>query len=454
MTTVSDTRHPGRILIVDDEVNLVKTFRFCLEDAGYRVTSGRNTAEATALVQQGVFDLCFLDLRLGEESGLELIPRFREFAPWMRIVIVTAYSSIESAVEAIRLGAADYLTKPCTPEQLRLAARKQIEVSRLKARLAELEAQLKDPLRGADLASSSPAMMQVLETARSVADTDATVLIRGESGTGKGVIARAIHRWSQRAEQEFVVINCPSLSAELVESELFGHKKGAFTGAIETTLGKVSQADGGTLFLDEIGDFPLTLQPKLLRFAQDREYERVGDTITRRADVRLVAATNRDLGAMVAAGTFREDLLYRLNVIALELPPLRERPEDITGLAERFLVHFASDYRRPACDFSDDARAALRAYHWPGNVRELQNVVERAVILSRSETLTRRDLNLTLDDTVRAGRLRAGDAVSLEALERAHIAAVVAASATLDSAARTLGIDASTLWRKRKHYGV
>jgi NtrC-family two-component system response regulator AlgB len=280
------------------------------------------------------------------------------------------------------------------------------------------------------------------------------VLIRGESGTGKGVIARAIHRWSQRAEQEFVVINCPSLSAELLESELFGHRKGAFTGAIETSLGKVSRADGGTLFLDEIGDFPFALQPKLLRFVQDREYERVGEVITRRADVRLIAATNHDLGAMVAAGAFREDLLYRLNVIALELPPLRERPEDITGLAERFLVRFASDYRRPARGFSDDARAALRAYHWPGNVRELQNVVERAVILNRSETLTRRDLNLTQDDAARLGRLRAGDAVSLEELERAHIAAVVAASATLDSAARTLGIDASTLWRKRKQYGV
>jgi NtrC-family two-component system response regulator AlgB len=192
----------------------------------------------------------------------------------------------------------------------------------------------------------------------------------------------------------------------------------------------------------------------LLRFVQDREYERVGEAITRRADVRLIAATNHDLGAMVVAGAFREDLLYRLNVIALELPPLRERPEDIDSLAERFLVRFASDYRRSACGFSDDARAALRAYHWPGNVRELQNVVERAVILNRSETLTSRDLNLTQDDAARLGRLRAGDAVSLEELERAHIAAVVAASATLDSAARTLGIDASTLWRKRKQYGV
>ncbi len=454
MTAANVPRHQGRILIVDDETNLVKTFRYCLEDAGYAVSSARNVSEATTLVQQGVFDLCFLDLRLGDESGLTLIPLLRDLAPWMKIVMVTAYSSIESAVEAIQRGAADYLAKPCTPEQLRLAARKQIEASRMEARLAELEAQLKDPLHGVDLASASPAMRQVLETARSVADTDATVLIQGESGTGKGVIARAIHGWSPRAKRGFVTINCPSLSAELLESELFGHKKGAFTGAVETTLGKVSQANGGTLFLDEIGDFPRTLQPKLLRFAQDREYERVGDPIARQADVRLIAATNQDLSAMVAAGTFREDLLYRLNVIALELPPLRERSEDIVNLAERFLVRFARDYRRPARGFDDDACAALRAYHWPGNVRELRNVVERAVILGRSELLTRRDLSPIIQDAARLGLPRAGDAVSLEGLERAHIAAVIAATPTLDSAAGTLGIDPSTLWRKRKQYGI
>ncbi|HRD49083.1 MAG: sigma-54-dependent Fis family transcriptional regulator [Candidatus Competibacter sp.] len=454
MTAAATPRHQGRILIVDDEVNLVKTFRYCLEDAGYGVSSARNTSEATTLVQQRVFDLCFLDLRLGNESGLELLPTLRDLAPWMKIVMVTAYSSIESAVEAIQWGAADYLAKPCTPDQLRLAAHKQIEASRLEARLAELEAQIKDPLSGADLSSASPAMRQVLETARSVADTGATVLIQGESGTGKGVIARAIHGWSPRAERGFVTINCPSLSAELLESELFGHKKGAFTGAVETTVGKVSQADGGTLFLDEIGDFPRALQPKLLRFAQDREYERVGDPTTRQADVRLIAATNQDLSAMVAAGTFREDLLYRLNVIALELPPLRERPEDIVDLAERFLVRLARDYRRMACGFDNGARAALQAYPWPGNVRELRNVVERAVILGRSERLTRRDLSPIVHDAARPGLPRAGDAVTLEELERAHIAAVMATSPTLDSAAGTLGIDPSTLWRKRKQYSV
>lgn len=296
-------------------------------------------------------------------------------------------------------------------------------------------------------------MMQVLETARKVADTDATVLIHGESGTGKGVLARAIHRWSQRAERDFVVINCPSLSAELLESELFGHKKGAFTGATETTMGRVSQADGGTLFLDEIGDFPLSLQPKLLRFVQDREYERVGDPVTRQADVRLIAATNHDLNAMVAAGDFRTDLLYRLTVITLELPPLRDRREDIIVLAERFLAKFASAYGRPA-QFSEDARAALRAYLWPGNVRELQNVVERAVILCRTGTISGDELSISGDIPDRHGRLHTGDPITLEELERAHIAAAVANSATLEAAAQTLGIDPSTLWRKRKQYGI
>jgi NtrC-family two-component system response regulator AlgB len=232
MASTGEVSAPGRILIVDDETNIIKTFRFCLEDAGHRVASARSGSEASSLVQQEVFDLCFLDLRLGQESGLDLIPILRTQAPWMKIVIITAYSSIESAVEAIRLSASDYLAKPCTPEQLRIAARQQLEARRLEARLAKLEKQLVDPL---EFSSQSPAMMHVLEMARSVADTDATVLIRGPSGTGKGVLARAIHHWSGRAKREFAVINCPSLSAELLESELFGHKKGA--GAVRVIAG-------------------------------------------------------------------------------------------------------------------------------------------------------------------------------------------------------------------------
>jgi len=444
----------GRILLVDDEAAILRTFRFCLEDAGYSVATANSAAQAEALLLRQVYDLCFLDLRLGADNGLDVLQQMRIQAPWMRVVIVTAHSAIDTAVDAMQAGAADYLVKPCSPDQLRMAAAKQLEFRQLSARLEALEGEVRQSSAGLD--SRSPAMMSILETARQVATTDANVLILGESGSGKGELARAIHAWSRRAKKTFVTINCPSLSADLMESEMFGHTRGAFTGASESTLGRVSQADGGTLFLDEIGDFPLALQPKLLRFIQDKEYERVGDPVTRRADVRILAATNRNLEQMVAENEFREDLLYRLNVIVLTLPPLRERKEDIVDLAERFLARFVKDYNRPAHGFSEAALEALRNYGWPGNVRELRNVVERASIICGQDLV---DVNhLGLGDGPATGAAasapRVGEALSLEALERAHIAAVMATSETLDQAAKTLGIDASTLYRKRKQYGL
>ena len=295
-------------------------------------------------------------------------------------------------------------------------------------------------------------MMAVLQTAKQVADTDANILILGESGTGKGELAQAIHGWSKRAKKSFATINCPSLSAELMESELFGHNRGSFTGATESTQGRVSQADGGTLFLDEIGDFPLPLQPKLLRFIQDKVYERIGDPQTREADVRILAATNLNLDEMAKNGQFREDLLYRLNVITLTLPALRERREDILVLAERFLARFVSDYARPARAFSDEARDALLSYAWPGNIRELRNVIERASILCPEAQVQVSHLGLTLHEESNSPYV--GAPLSLEELEKAHISAVLANSSTLDQAAKTLGIDASTLYRKRKQLGL
>ena len=441
-----------RILLVDDEQNILRTFRYCLEDAGHLVATAPDAEQAEQLVQRDVFDLCFLDLRLGETSGLDLLPKLRQLAPWMKVVIVTAHSSIDSALDAIRAGAADYLVKPCSPEQLRLAASKQIRARRLEQRVEALE---KDDhvANAAEMDSASPAMKKVLGTLHQVADTDATVLMLGESGTGKGVAARTIHRSSPRAKEQFVTVNCPSLSAELLESELFGHKKGAFTGAIENKLGRVDQAERGTLFLDEVGDVPLALQPKLLRFIQDREYERIGDPVTRRANVRLIAATNRDLGEMVKHGLFREDLLYRLNVISVHMPPLRERTEDLARLAESFLLRYAGSYRRPARGFSKAALDAIHVYAWPGNIRELQNVIERAVILCAAA-----EVDIGLLSIPQAGehpaRPRIGDALSLEELERTHIRGVMASASSLDAAAKTLGIDVSTLYRKRKQYDL
>ncbi|KAB0546717.1 sigma-54-dependent Fis family transcriptional regulator [Pseudomonas argentinensis] len=444
------TGQSGRILLVDDEAAILRTFRYCLEDEGYQVTTANSAAQAESLLQRQVFDMCFLDLRLGDENGLDVLAQMRIQAPWMRVVIVTAHSAIDSAVDAMQAGAADYLVKPCSPDQLRLAAAKQLEVRQLSARLEALEGEVRKPSDGID--SHSPAMMAILETARQVAATDANILILGESGTGKGELARAIHGWSRRAKKSCVTINCPSLTAELMESELFGHSRGAFTGASESTLGRVNQADGGTLFLDEIGDFPLTLQPKLLRFIQDKEYERVGDPVTRHADVRILAATNRDLNEMVKEGHFREDLLYRLNVITLTLPPLRERADDILTLAARFLARFVKDYARPARGFSDDATKALLTYQWPGNIRELRNVIERASIICPGEWVEVAHLGMSAPAANSAPRV--GADLSLEELEKAHIAAVLANSDTLDQAAKTLGIDASTLYRKRKQLGL
>jgi two-component system, NtrC family, response regulator AlgB len=447
---MADSGHSGRILLVDDEAAILRTFRYCLEDQGYEVAGASSAAQAEALLQRQVFDLCFLDLRLGDDNGLDLLAQMRVQAPWMRVVIVTAHSAVDTAVDAMQAGAADYLVKPCSPEQLRLAAAKQLEVRQLAARLEALEDQVRQP--GAHLDSRSPALMAVLETARQVAGTDANILILGESGTGKGELARAIHGWSKRAKKACVTINCPSLTAELMESELFGHSRGAFTGASESTLGRVNQADGGSLFLDEIGDFPLPLQPKLLRFIQDKEYERVGDPVTRRADVRILAATNLDLEQMVGEGRFREDLLYRLNVITLTLPPLRERSEDVLQLAEGFLARFVREYARPVHGFSDAAREALQGYAWPGNIRELRNVIERASIICNAELIEPEHLGL--GEPLENGAPRIGAALSLEQLEKAHITAVLATSETLDQAARTLGIDASTLYRKRKQFGL
>lgn len=449
----SDVLRIGRILLVDDDKSILRTFRYCLEDAGYAVTTAQNSEQACVYASTIVFDVCFLDLNLGGESGLELLPTLREIAPWMRIVMATAHSDIGSAVQAIHAGATDYLVKPCSPEQLRLSADKQVQARYLELRLQQLETNF-DATYQSDMSSENPTMSAIVQIAKQVADTDASILLLGESGTGKGLLARAIHHWSARSKAGFATINCPSLSAELMESELFGHQKGAFTGATERTAGRISQADGGTLFLDEIGDFPLLLQPKLLRFLQDKEYERVGDPVSRKADVRIIAATNCNLEEMVKEKTFREDLYYRLNVIALVIPPLRERPEDIAALAEAALARYVKTYRRTACGFSDEAMEQLKRYAWPGNVRELQNVIERASIICTETKVQPWHLGIIETRSNRDVRLRAGDHISIADLERAHIMALVAKIDSLDETAKLLGIDTSTLYRKRKLYGI
>jgi NtrC-family two-component system response regulator AlgB len=298
-------------------------------------------------------------------------------------------------------------------------------------------------------------MRQILETVFAVAPSDATILLRGESGTGKGVLAREIHLRSRRTAKPFVTVHCPSLSAELLESDLFGHSKGAFTGAVKETAGKVAAAEGGTLFLDEVGDLPLALQPKLLRLVQDRTYERVGEAKQQTADVRWIAATNRNLETEVASGRFREDLLYRLNVIEVTVPPLRERLADLLPLAEHLLSQFSRRSHKAVTGFIPAAKEAILRHRWPGNVRELRNALERGVLLCKGTEVDTRDLPPSLTSaSPPAARVAIGEEVAIDAIEVEHIRRVLASSPTLEDAARTLGIDSSTLYRKRKKFGL
>ena len=452
MGTANAATPPLHILVVDDEANIRKTLSVCLETDGHQVAAVGNFQDAVSESSRRSFDLAFVDLRLGTASGLDLIPALLASSPWLKIIVITAYASVDTAVEAIRRGATDYIPKPFTPAQVTLAVRKVAEVRSMEQKIAALQEDLGRTAPEADFASNSPLMQRALNLARQVAPTEATVLLRGESGTGKTVLARAIHGWGPRSGKPFAVVSCPSLSPELLESELFGHVKGAFTGAVRENPGRIASCEGGTLLLDEIGDLPLHLQPKLLRFLQDREYERVGDSTTRKADVRILSATNTDLEKAVREGRFREDLLYRLNVIQIDIPSLRDRVEDIPSIAERLLTFYVRIHHRRFLGFSDEAREALLAYPWPGNLRELRNVVERASILCTSERVGIEYLPAT--GASRDFPPKVGDPVRLERLEEAHIRCVLASSKSLQEAADVLGIDQATLWRRRKQYGI
>lgn len=441
------------VLLVDDDQGLRKTLRLTLETLGHQVTEAADGGKAAELLSHRVFDVAFLDLRLGRERGLDVLPALLRHAPGMAVIVMTAYATIETAVEAIRGGAADYLPKPFTPQQLRLVLDRFSQIRRLQSHVAELEEQVRSIIPEADLQTQDPAMKQALEIAFKAAPSEATLLLRGESGTGKGVLARAVHARSTRATAPFVTVHCPSLSAELLESELFGHAQGAFTGAVRDTQGKVAAAEKGTLFLDEIGDLPLALQPKLLRLLQEKRYERVGETQTHVSDTRIIAATNRNLEAAVAEGKFREDLFYRLNVIEVRLPPLRQRPADILPLAEHLLAFFSRQANKRIASFTEEARQAILRYPWPGNARELRNAIERGVILASGSEVGLADLPVQLGGLFRPG-VEVGARVTLDQLEAEHLRRIMAATATLDEAATVLGIDPSTLFRKRRRFGL
>ncbi len=452
MTASSQTPPaPLRVLVVDDEKNIRATLALCLEGLGCHVAQAANAAAALEAVRLEAFDVAFCDLRLAQESGLDLLPRLLAERPGLEVVVITAYATVNTAVEAMRRGAKDYLPKPFTPAQITHLVERARERRELERRVVDLETRLEEAEPEVVLDTASPRMQAALEVIGRAAAHDVSVLLRGENGTGKGVLARLLHSRSPRREAPFVVVNCPTLSEELLASELFGHARGAFTGAVKDQEGRVEAAEGGTVFLDEIGEISPALQAKLLRFLQEKKFERIGENRTRSADVRIVAATNRDLEAEVKAGRFREDLLYRLNVVEITVPALRERTEDILPLARRFVAFFARQSRRPPPDLSPAAEKVLAAYAWPGNVRELRNAIERALILAPGQVLEPESFPERIAAQPTTPGL--GGDFTADEIEREHTLRVMARAKTLEDAARILGVDASTLWRKRRKWG-
>jgi len=440
------------ILIVDDDSNIRKTLSYCLSSVGHDVIAVGSKADAVEEGRDRSFDIAFVDLKLGEDNGLDLIPELLVDSPWIKIVVITGHASIQTAVEAIKRGAVDYIEKPFSPEQVKLITRRFGEISRLENELALLKENIEPFKPEEQIQSKNPEMQRVIETAKKAAESEAIILLRGESGTGKSILATAIHRWSKRGAKPLGIVSCPSIPAELLESELFGHVKGAFTGAVKDNPGRIAACDGGTIFLDEIGDLAFNLQAKLLRFIQDKQYERLGEGKTRNADVRIIAATNADLEKRVAEGRFREDLYYRLNVISLTMLPLRERPQDILPLAHGFLTFLCRSNHKKIIGIEPEAETALVNHTWPGNIRELRNTIERAVILGKGETITRGDLPVNLASGTAA--IRIGDPVYLREIEEMHIRRILAKTSSLKEASAILGIDQATLWRKRKLYGI
>src|SRR5947199_5687779 len=384
----------GRILVADDHDALRRGLVRGLTDAGHEIEEASNGNAAIERLHDSYFDVVLSDLKMGGSDGLDVLKTARALHPTTAVILMTAFGTVNTAVEAMKIGAFDYVQKPFEIEEMEVKIEKALEVKRLKNEIEYLRDAQQDRYDFERIIGTSPALQRVLDIVKKVAKSNTTVLVRGETGTGKELIAGAIHHNSLRTARNFVKVNCAALQENLLESELFGHEKGAFTGADKQRIGRFEQADGGTLFLDEIGDMSASTQAKILRVLQEHEFERLGGTRTLRVDVRLIAATNRDLPAMVQASQFREDLYYRLNVVSIEMPPLRERKDDIVPLAGTFLRRFAAELKKKIEGLDADAQKLLVRYNWPGNIRELENAIERAMLLSEGGSIAGVDLTL------------------------------------------------------------
>jgi two-component system, NtrC family, response regulator HydG len=442
------------ILIVDDDHAHRIMLRTLIAGWGYSVDEADDGSTAIDMVREGPYDLILMDIRMIKVSGLDALLKIRTINPAIPIIIMTAYSSVESAVEALKNGAYDYLTKPLDFDELKIAISRSMDHTRLKEENRLLKENLGRFDRG-DIIGRSTVMVTLLETVAQVATSEATILITGESGTGKEVIAGAIHSNSSRSRSPFIKLNCAAITETLLESELFGHEKGSFTGAYRRKEGRFRQAHGGTLFLDEVSEMSLAMQAKLLRVLQEKEFNRVGGEEIIRVDVRLIAATNKDLAKEIETKRFREDLYYRLNVVMLKVPPLRDRREDIPLLAQHFLSAFSEKYQKAIKGFTPKAMDRLIRYNWPGNVRELINAVERGVILSRADYMDDTDMPFFSDVGKEAKGVDIQPDITLDEMERTMILKTLeSASGNKSEAARRLAITRRTLHKKLKKYGV
>lgn len=448
------TASEGRILIVDDEKDILRALEFVLSREGYSVATATSGEEAIELLKKEEYDLILTDLKMPGMDGMEVLEKSLQLRPSTAVIIMTAYATVESAVQAMRMGASDYIVKPFINEDVKLRIKRLLEHRKLREENVLLRQQLSQRIPGRLFLGNSNQIQQLLSLLEQVIPTKSNVLILGESGTGKGLVAELIHYNSPRKDKPFISINCSAIPENLLESELFGYKKGAFTGAVSDKKGLITMADGGTLFLDEIGDMPLSLQAKLLKVIETGEIIPLGDTVKRLVDVRIIAATNSDLEKKVREGRFREDLYYRLSVIEIKIPPLRERKEDIPVLVNHFIKTISEENRKNIKGIDNEAMALLLQYPWPGNVRELKNVIERAVVLARGEYITPSELPDKLKSSVTL-QTPSGLREALSEFEKSFIInAYEQHNKDKEATARALGIDLVTLYRKLKKYGI